>query len=316
MSKRQKKTSQPNIAPAALLRLRLERLWHAPVSPPPTGEALEAGLQAASAGLKPETMVGVVLSVFAAAPPERQAALERWLPEWLARQNTLGTLEALAGKGQLPAALQPIALRWLAATGQAVATPSASTASTASTFHSAYALDDEYQAAVCVLWYSNLHRDRVRGFQFLIDYNPPWEGAIKELMALPSKPPQTLIRRFVAPIRGNGKSMAPVSGPEAKRKLLRALKANRAENIRLPAELSRVRDQFFEHIVSLPDLRDTPRITPDQFDALGRTGQSVEALRHFEQTVGRRFRLDNGQEAFMDASLINWALDELDDEEA
>ncbi len=231
MSKRQKKQTKPNLAPAALLRARLEALWHAPAAPQPTADQVEAGLQAASHGLKPETVVSVVLSLFPTVRPGIQAALDGLLPEWLARQNYLSALASLASGGQLPAALQPIARRWLAAAGREV---SAVTASTESSFHSAYALDDGSQAAVSIFWYSNPHRNRASGFQFLIDHNPPWDGSIKDVFQFPHKPPKALIEHYVQVWKESGQTMTPIGAGEVKRKLLKAVLAHRAANIRLP----------------------------------------------------------------------------------
>src|SRR5712692_2389997 len=162
MSKADRKQKRTNIAPTAVLRAPLETAWLAETSTRQTPEQLRAALQSASEGLKPEVMIGVVLPVFADAQPEVQANLEQVLPEWLARQDGLRVLEALVSQGRLPMALQAIALTWLAASGRDVhlLSPSAE-----STFHSAYELDDGFQAAVCVLWHSNPQRNRARGLQ-------------------------------------------------------------------------------------------------------------------------------------------------------
>ncbi|MEP7357727.1 MAG: hypothetical protein ABI847_10840, partial [Anaerolineales bacterium] len=172
-------------------------------------------------------------------------------------------------------------------------------------FHSAYAMDDGSQAAVLVFWYANPHGNRVRAIQFLIDHNPPWEGAIKDAFMLPSKAPEALIRRFVTVWGARGLAMAPIEAPEVKRKLLLALDANRSAGVRLPKDLTALRESFIEQVLSLPDLPDTPAFTPEDFDTLSRSGNSAEDIAHFEQTVGRRLRLEDGKELFVDASLAN-----------
>src|SRR5712692_2620538 len=114
MSKADRKQKRPNIAPAALLQARLEAAWLAEASTQQTPEQLEAVVQAASQGLKPELVTNVVLQVYASARPEVQAKLEKILPEWLTRRDGLRALESLVGRGRLPAEPQAIALRWLA----------------------------------------------------------------------------------------------------------------------------------------------------------------------------------------------------------
>ena len=312
MSKADRKRKRPNIAPAALLRSRLETAWLAAASAQQTPEQLEETLRAASYGLGPELVTSVVLPVYASARPEVQAKLESFLPGWLARSDGLKALELLMAKDRLAVALQSIALRWLAASGRDV---TALAPSAESTFHSAYALEEEWQAAVIVLWYSNPQRNRARGLQFLIDHNPPWDGAIKDVMLFPNKPPEQLIERYVDMWRERGQAMTPIDAAALKRRLVIALKQNEAAKIRLPADLIRLREQFFAHVLSLPDGPDSPAFSPDDFHRLSETGQSAETLSHFEQTVARRIRLEDGREVFIDASIANMDFDDWEDED-
>jgi|SRR5579859_4077207 len=311
MSKADRKPKRPNIAPAALLRARLEAAWLAESAAGQAPEQLGAALQAASQGLKPALVISVALPAFEAARPEVQAKLETVLPAWLAQRDGLGALEALITKDQLTAAQKATGLRWLAATGREVATL---TPSAASTFHSAYELETEWQAVVIVLWYSNPQRNRARGLQFLIDRNPPWNGALKDVMPFPNKPPETLIERYVDRWKEHGQGMTPIDAAAAKRKLVLALKQNEAAKVRLPVDLVMLREQFVAHVLTLPDAPDTPAFSPDDFNALSETGQSAEALSRYEQTVGRRVLMEDGKELFIDASLANMDFGDWDDE--
>ncbi len=139
MSKTDRKQKRPNVAPAALLRARLETSWLAENSAQQTLEQLQAALQAASQGLKPEQVINVVLSVLESAQHEVQAKLETVLLQWLAQRDGLRALESLAVRDRLPAAQKLITLRWLAASGRDVGLLAPSPEST---FHSAYELDD------------------------------------------------------------------------------------------------------------------------------------------------------------------------------
>ncbi len=303
MSKRDKKTAKPNIAPAALLRARLERLWLSPAAPAPT----DAELSAATRGLKPEVVLEGVLSVFQAAPPETQAQLEGWLPGWLGTDNRLPGLVAQLEAGHLPAALEPTAGRWLAAAGQAV---SLAPADPTGGFHSAYVLDGEWQSAVTLFWYSDRHRQRVSGFQVLIDRNPPWNGALKDIFQFPSKSPRALLERYVNVWQERGQAMTPIEAGPVKRQLLQAIIANWEADVRLPAALVALREPFFQHVLTLPDLPDTPALSAEVFDTMSQAGQSAEAIAHFEQTVGRRVLMDDGRELLIDASLANGQFDD------
>ena len=67
MSKANRRKKQPNLAPAALLRARLEAAWLAPTAVKPPPEHLAAALQAASQGLILGATTEVALAVFCAA---------------------------------------------------------------------------------------------------------------------------------------------------------------------------------------------------------------------------------------------------------
>ena len=311
MSKADRKPKRPNIAPAALLRARLEAAWLAESAAQQAPEQLRAALQAASQGLKPALVISVVLPAFEAARPEVQTKLETVLPAWLAQRDGLNALETLITKDQLTVAQKATGLRWLAATGRDVVTL---TPSAASTFHSAYLLEGEWQTAVIGLWYSNLQRSRARGLLFLIDGNPPWDWAVKDVMLFPNKPPQALIERYVDSWKENGPAMTAIDALALKRRLVLALKQNEAAHIRLPADLIRLREVFFEHVLSLPDGPDTPAFSTDDFDRLSTTGQSAEDVSRFEQTVGRRVLMEDGKELFIDASIANIDFGDWDDE--
>ena len=311
MSKAKRKMKQPNIAPAALLHMRLEAAWLGQGAALQTAEQLQASLQAAGQGFKPDLITSVVLPVYASANPEIQARLEAVLPGWLAKLDGLSALESLVKRGRLTVALQAIALRWLAAGGREVAllAPSAE-----STFHSAYELDDGSQAAVSMLWFSNSQRNRARGLQFLIDYNPPWDGSIKDTMLFPNKPPAQLIERYVDMWAERGQPMTPIDAAAVKRKLIIALKQNEAAKVRLPQDLVALREEFFAHVLWLPDAPDTPAFTIDDFQALSESGQSAEEIARFEQTVARRIRMEDGKELYIGADIANLGFDDWDDE--
>lgn len=99
-------------------------------------------------------------------------------------------------------------------------------------------------------------------------------------------------------------------GPErAKTVILTALTCNREAEIRLPRDMIRARNLFERQVLSLPDGPDTPAFTMEDFDFLARHGQRPEEIRRFEQTVGRRVRLGDGEEILV-IDMRDW-----DDEE-
>ena len=90
-----------------------------------------------------------------------------------------------------------------------------------------------------------------------------------------------------------------ISAERAKTVILTALNYNRAAKLRLPQDLIAAREAFIRYVLSLPDAPDTPAFTVDDFDFLAHNGKLPEEIRHFEQTVGRRVRLEDGEEALV-----------------
>jgi hypothetical protein len=90
--------------------------------------------------------------------------------------------------------------------------------------------------------------------------------------------------------------LEPVSAERAKTVIMTALNCSRAAKLRLPRDLIAARDEFIRYVLSLPDGPDTPAFVADDFDFLARTGKRPEEVMHFEQTVGRRVRMEDGKE--------------------
>ena len=305
-----KKHSTPNIPAATVLRLRLEGLWQNPSLPTQPAEQIENDLQTLARNSKPDQFIVVLLNTFQGAPSLAREHLEKILPNWLARQPYLELLEELLPQRKVSGEAAIIAQRWLTAAGRGVGIPEDKRQST---FHSAYHISDEWQSALIILWYSNPQRTRASGIQFLIDRNPPWHGSLKDIIALSTKMPQQLKERYVDIWEKRGQAMKPLSAAEAKRIILTALKDNQTAHIRIPREFVALREQFFEHVLTLPDTPATPHFTLEDFHTISQTGRAAEEVMRFEEKVGRRIIAADGKEIFIGADLANTMM-ELDRE--
>ena len=83
--------------------------------------------------------------------------------------------------------------------------------------------------------------------------------------------------------------------------------------IRIPREFVALREQFFEHVLTLPDAPGTPQFTLEDFQSISQTGRAAEEVMRFEEKVGRRVIADDGKEIFIGADLANTMM-ELDRE--
>lgn len=296
-TRKKRKRSAPNLSPLALLRPRLSGLLGNEVLAKKDTQAIKADLNAVFKGLKPSEFLPAFLSACSAAPAQVQDRLDTVVPEWLNERGYRDSLRTLLDQHHVADKDQQRAVAWLEATGADVS--ELKERQTQSSFYRAYMYADDSQGVIIVLWYADRRRRKVQGIGLLIDFNPPWEGAVKDNMILPPSSPDRAKREYVDTWAQRGTPLSAIGAVEVKREILRCLEANRREGIRLPRDLIRARDLFLKHVLSLPDGPDTPSFTAKDFDALKRTGKTPESLSRFEQTVGRRVRMEDGAEVLV-----------------
>jgi hypothetical protein len=59
------------------------------------------------------------------------------------------------------------------------------------------------------------------------------------------------------------------------------------------------REYFLRYILTLPNTPETPTFTHEDFNALIHADRTPESIMAFEQNVGRRVRMDDGEEVFV-----------------
>lgn len=228
------------------------------------------------------------------APQDIQERLNALFPRWLSERAYLQPLLLLLKQRVLKGDSKARAIQWLQSAGmdpqeiqQLEKTPSL--------FYQAHLFYNEFQGMIIVLWYSDYRKRSVRGMSFLLDFCAPWQGALKDIHVLPSRPVDEAEIEFVELPRERGMDFRAISAEHAKKEILKALHANQREGFRLPRDLVPARSIFIEHILSLPDTPETPSFSQQDFDALAGAGKSVEEARHIEQTVGGMIRLPGGE---------------------
>jgi hypothetical protein len=277
-----------------MLRPRLDALLSDTALADSAAQDITERLEAVCADLKPDDFLPTLLRALESALEPVQARLDEVIPNWLGARDGMQALHRLVQRHTLTPSGQTRALAWLEATGRDPAALQEFRLETP--FYGAYRYADNSQGLINILWYTDGRRRHIQGLGFLIDYNPPWEGAIKDILVGEPSSPERALRRYVHFWTDRGMPLQPISDAAAKRQVLECLAVNRREGIRLPRDLIVNRRLFMEHILSLPDTPDTPPFTAEDFDALGRSGETVESIRRFEQQVGRRVRLEDGKE--------------------
>lgn len=297
MSKRRKKKRPvPNLSPSLFLRSRLDTLWSNEALSRQDNPAIEGDLDAIARGIEPDFLLQTILRAYLSTPVPSRARLDTVLPDWLRKRNYLETLEQMITDQSLDSDLHQQALAWLEGAGRDT---KSLTSTLQDLFCQAFYYGDRSQAMAAIFWYTHPKKNRAQGFSFLIDHNPPWDGAIKDVFLSPRRSPKDLIQQFVDTWAEGGMVVKPISAGEVKTKILTALGSNRASKIRLPRDLITNRELFIRQVLSLPNTPGTPAFTADDFDFLSESGEPPEKIMRFEQTVGRRIRLEDGKEAFI-----------------
>lgn len=296
--KAQKQQRSPNLPPGTLLRARLDGLFNHTEWVDQSTEKLGADLDAVTRGVKANDYLLVLLKATAVATATVQQRMLEIVPDWLQKNEGLAQLKLLVERNTVAGSEEALAIAWLQASGL----PITKIVTTADKYFFAayYGADDlGSQAILIFLFYTNSQRSRVSGFQFLIDFNPPWEGALKDGFQLPQRGPAEAIRQFITPWEEkNELQMDPVDANWTRNRLIEAMLCNRSQKIRLRRDIAAIRDPMTTHLLNLPASPETPAFSLADFDELLHldTGKTTEELVHFEETVGRRVRTEDGKE--------------------
>lgn len=293
--KGKRNSSRPNLSPLTLLRPRLDGLINNPDWNKRSETEVMADLNAVVRGINAEEYLPVLVRAVQDAPPSAQELLNQLVPKWIATNYNTQMLLTLLEEETIPHEDVYLVKAWLIEMGM---DQERLNQERESTFCDAYHGIDDFpsQAFLIIFWYVNRSRSRVRGLNFLIDFNPPWEGAIKDGFLLPQRTHREAIKDFVDMWREKPLTITRLDGADAKAHFLEALSHNHEENIRLHRDITNEKDLIIKHILSLPDKGDAPQMSMAEFTALCNQGKRAEQLMFGEQNFGRRVRMEDGKE--------------------
>ncbi|MCL4394754.1 MAG: hypothetical protein M1482_08125 [Chloroflexi bacterium] len=293
MSKSRKKHAVPSFPAFALLRPHLDELWNNPALPQQADAEIQTALDQLARGVKPALLLPALIRSFQSAPADARARVNALLPEWLRMREHVPALVELIANGRVDAELLETANAWVAASGVNLPQPFSAPVDL---FFQAYGLDNEMQATIIVLWYVNQKKNRLHGMGFLVDHNPPWDGAVKDVVIYPKLNSRDMQQRYIDTWTEHGDPLTAIERHEAKIKILNALNHNRDSKIRLPRDLIANRNAFGQFVLALPDASDTPAFTAADWEFLSQNGQTPEGLSHNERKHGFRTRTKEGEE--------------------
>lgn len=285
---------RPTAAPNPAVRLsslgpRLGRLFAAPGGDEPH---LHAELDRLTEGLKPASYLPILVAAFAAAPEAQRGQLDGQVSAWVQARDLLEPLRELEARQTFRDPAQALARAWLEAGGVALA-PEASH-DPADLFLAAYEIGEVSQASPTLFWHEDARRRRVRSAAFLIDFEPPWEGACKDISYQSARDLERAVGEYSDAWRIHGIEPRRLDAATAAGRVWAALRQNQAQQIRLPADLIAALPQILPFLLALPTSPDAPPLSAAEVEALATSGRSPESLRREEQLYGYQTRMPDG----------------------
>jgi hypothetical protein len=192
-----------------MLRPRLDALLSDTALADSAAQDITERLEAVCADLKPDDFLPTLLRALESALEPVQARLDEVIPNWLGARDGMQALHRLVQRHTLTPSGQTRALAWLEATGRDPAALQEFRLETP--FYGAYRYADNSQGLINILWYTDGRRRHIQGLGFLIDYNPPWEGAIKDILVGEPSSPERALRRYVHFWTDRGMPLQPIS---------------------------------------------------------------------------------------------------------
>jgi hypothetical protein len=296
MSKRDKQRG-PERRGAGLssLRPRLDQLLRSERLGAMSQQEMYEELDRLIEGIKPALFLPTIVSAALHAPEAAQARLDALLPDWLSERGHVAALGDLVTRELFDDQQRQRALAWLSAAGADTADLLAEIEGW-DPFYAAFSAGNEMQAALMIFWYTSRRQQRVQGLSLLLDFQPPWDGAVKDAMRYPQRAPAAALEEFVHVWDRRGAPATPLTAVEAKCRVLEALVHNRESKIRLHSDLIAARDLVVRSLLNMPDGPDTPPFTEADFDFLSSHGERAETLQRQEQRFGYRTRAPDGRE--------------------
>ena len=294
----------PNLSPIAALRPRLDGLIHNPGWLQRGIDSTSADLDAVTKQIQPADYLPVLLRAFSDNNSNNKDQYIAVLSAWLQQEQRLVVLQQIVAKNLLSGDSLQLALALLQDADIEVAL------SAPSSFYKAFYGDDDFgsQGFLIILWYTNQQKTRVSGVNFLRDFNPPWDGAIKDSFQFPQRSPQDAVRQYVDRMRQGRITIREVGDVRAKQLMIECFRCNQAQSIRPSRDTIALRNVILDKIFTLPDDESTPLFTIDEFDRILTIGKTADEIMQYEKTVGRRVRLEDGKEILIMGADDDWDL--------
>jgi hypothetical protein len=146
-----------------------------------------------------------------------------------------------------------------------------------------------------LFWYEDARRRRVRATAFLIDFEPPWEGALKDVAHRSFRSIDHAHSDFFAIWQEDGFQYHLIDKASATQRVWASLRQSQAQGIRLPADFIPLMAEIMPLLHALAAASDIAALSETESSALATSGRSVEALRREERLLGYQKRMPDGK---------------------
>ncbi|PDW04004.1 hypothetical protein [Candidatus Viridilinea mediisalina] len=290
MAKKSSKQNQPN--PALRLSTLSPRLKQLTADQALALPSLETELSRLTNGLKPASFLPILVNTLVLLPDQQQERINPSIGQWLQAQGLIDALAQLEANQNFTGTSRNLVRHWLEAAGTTLAPIEEVTPD--DLFIAAYTVGNESQSSLALFWYKDERRRQVQSLMFLIDHEPPWEGALKDIAYKPFRNADIAMEEYFKVWEDAPDPPEELDRVDAMQQFWASLRQNQAQGIRLPVDFIAVLPQT---LVALYTLSDHPEVSPlsqEELLALAQEGQSPERIRKEEQLHGYQMRRPDG----------------------
>jgi hypothetical protein len=161
-------------------------------------------------------------------------------------------------------------------------------------FLAAFEFGGPSQDSPSIFWYEDERRRRVYSASFLVDFEPPWDGALKDIAFNRHPNFNEAVSAYRYTWRMSGLVPQSIDVTTVTQRIWKALRQSQVQGIRLPADFIAVLPKVMPFLNALPVGRGTVPLSAAEVDALLTIGRSPESIRHEESVFGYQIRMPDG----------------------
>jgi len=244
-------------------------------------------------GLKPSSFLPILLGAFASLSEAQRTALNGPISEWLQQHGHVELLRSLEDRHIFKEPTRSVVRALLAMCGIDLAP--VVVANPADLFLAAFELGGTSQDSPTIFWYEDERHRRVCRASFLVDFEPPWEGALKDIAFTYHRNLNEAIENYRMVWQFSGFEPRPINAATAAQRVWKAFRQNQAQGIRLPADFIMVQSKVMPFVTALQVNDETVPLEAAEIDAMVNTGRSPESIRREEDLLGYQTRMPDGR---------------------